>query len=50
MSNRVYIASSLCFLAGATLAFSESHTRINGLYVAGSFFFLVAATLGVLKK
>jgi hypothetical protein len=50
MSNRVYVLSSLCFLAGAILAFRSSASLINGLYIAGSFFFLFAATLGVWKK
>jgi hypothetical protein len=50
MSNRVYVLSSLCFLAGAILAFRSSASLINGLYIAGSFFFLIAASLGVWKK
>jgi hypothetical protein len=50
MSNRVYVLSSLCFLAAAILAFRLSASLINALSIAGSFFFLIAASLGVWKK
>jgi YrhK-like protein len=50
LSNRVYLLSSLCFLAGAILAFSSSHSMINAVYIAGSAFFVIAASLGLLKK
>ena len=50
LSNRVYLLSSLCFLAGAILAFLASHSIPNAIYIAGSAFFVIAALLGLLKK
>jgi hypothetical protein len=50
LSNRFYLISSLCFLAGAILALISSPSLINVLLVAGSGFFVIAATFGLAKK
>jgi hypothetical protein len=50
LSNRFYLISSVCFLAGAILAFKASPSLINGMLVAGSAFFVIAAGFGLAKK
>jgi hypothetical protein len=50
MSNRFYLASSVCFLTGAILAFKEIESVINGVVLLGSGLFFVAAALSVFGR
>jgi hypothetical protein len=50
MANHLYVVSSICFLAGAIMAYRVVASPINGLNVLGSLFFVAAASAGLLKK
>jgi len=50
MANRLYLISSLFFLAGATVAVRTEQSHVNWLYLIGSVFFFFAAAIGVLGR
>jgi hypothetical protein len=50
MVNRLYLLSSLFFVAESILAIKAAQTPANDLTLLGSLFFFFAALTGVMKK